>query len=105
METIEHILAGCLVTPGEAISYAVIVSILSVLHLSESCLINTFTFSFYWGFKSLLGFFSLSDGVAVTGTILVYVISGLAIFGLVNLYYLRERRLLKQPANDGNRMA
>ena len=83
---------GCLITPLEVVFYALIVTVLALMRLSESCLINTFSFAYYWGFKSLL------QSVPVTSTtsdhtIILYAVSGLMIFGLFHLSCLKKRQI------------
>ena len=82
---------GCLVTPLEAIFYIALVTILSLMRLSESCLVNTFSFVYYWGFKSLLKTISVASA-ASDQTILLYFVSGLMVFTLLHLSYMRRKR-------------
>ncbi len=87
---------GCLIAPLEVIFYTFIVTVLALMRLSESCLINTFSFAYYWGFKSLLQNISATSSSS-DHTIIIYSISGLMIFCLLHLSYLRQRQVNPTP--------
>lgn len=87
---------GCLITPLEVVFYTLIVTVLSLMRLSESCLINTFSFAYYWGFKSLLQNISVTSATS-DHTIILYSVSGLMIFVLLHLSYLRGRQIDQSP--------
>ena len=77
------------VSTVETLFYMFTVTLLTLLRLNESCLVNTFSFAFYWGFKDLLKGVPIPDGA--TNTVFVtYLVSGLAVFALIQLYYLRR---------------
>ena len=97
METLGLIFEGCLVTPLEAIFYVSIVTIFSLMRLPESCLINTFSFAYYWGFKSLLISVSASSTNS-DQTILLYSVSGLMIFALVHISYIKREQIVSSTS-------
>ena len=53
----------------------------------KSFLLITFAFAYYWGFINLLEILSISGG-APMGTVILYVSSGVVMFGLVSANYL-----------------
>ena len=95
MEIFQEIFeTGSIVTPLEAVFYTLLVTFFTLMRLAESCLVNTFSFAYYWGFKSLLSTLSTSSVVS-ENTIVLYTVSGLFIFGLLHFSYLKKN-LLKQ---------
>jgi len=90
MDMLTPFFEGCLVTPMEAIFYIAIVTVMTLMRLCESCLVNTFTFAYYWGFKSLLQTISVANADS-DHTILLYFVSGLMVFTLLHLSYIRAR--------------
>lgn len=90
--------SGNIVTPLEAVFYVSLVTFFTLMRLAESCLVNTFSFAYYWGFKSLLSTLSTSSIVS-ENTIVIYAVSGLVIFGLLHLSYFRKG-IAKQPAGS-----
>ena len=42
--------SGSIVTPLEAVFYTLLVTFFTLMRLAESCLVNTFSFAYYWGF-------------------------------------------------------
>ncbi len=99
MEIVQGIFdSGSIVTPLETVFYTLLVTFFTLMRLAESCLVNTFSFAYYWGFKSLLSTLSTSSVVA-ENTIVIYTVSGLVIFGLLHFSYLRKN-LFKQRAES-----
>lgn len=96
MELAGLIVDGCLITPWEAILYAVVITLLAFNGMHESCLVNTFSFSYYWGFKSLIETLALTDSRSQV-FIAFYVIFGFSIFGLLNFHYFKKQRAIVQP--------
>ncbi len=90
IENFNVILGSFVIAPWEAIFYGLLASAYILLSLYKSYLIVTFAFTSYWGFKNLLNFLSLSEGVS-DGLIILYVLSGLAILGLIILNYLSKQ--------------
>lgn len=88
-ENLNDILESLLIAPWEAIFYGLLAIIYIFMSLYKSCLIVSFVFISYWGFKNLLQILSLSEGTS-DGFIILYVISGLAILGLIILNYLSK---------------
>ena len=89
METLNDILEGLFITHWEAIFYAVLAGGCILMARYRSFLLITFVFTFYWGFKNLLVFLPFSEGVPL-GTLILYVGSGVVMFGLVSINYLME---------------
>lgn len=91
METLRYISEGGVITPGETIVYVLIITLIALIGSNESCLINSFSFACYWGFKGLLQAPAAARGMSESMVIL-YFVSGVAMFVIVNLYYLRRDR-------------
>ncbi len=89
MENLTDILEGLTITRGEAIFYAVLAGGCILMARYRSFLLITFVFTFYWGFMNLLEFLSFSEGVPL-GTVILYLASGVVMFGLVSINYLKE---------------
>ena len=89
METLNDILEGFAITRWEAMFYAVLAGGCILMARYRSFLLITFVFTFYWGFKNLMGILSFSEGLPL-GTLILYVGSGVAMFGLVSVSYLME---------------
>lgn len=89
MNGTESIFSGCLVTPLETIWYALLIGLLSLLHLNQSCLVNTFSFSFYWGLKEIMRSYSVF-GRSEDSLLALYFVSGIVIFLVLNFYYWRS---------------
>ncbi len=90
IENFNEILDSLLIAPWEAILYGLLASAYILIGLYKSYLIVTFAFISYWGFKHLLIILSLSEGTS-DGLIILYVLSGLAILGLIILNYLSKQ--------------
>ncbi len=91
--------SGSIVTPLEAVFYTLLVTFFTLMRLAESCLVNTFSFAYYWGFKSLLSTLSTSSVVS-ENTIVLYTVSGLMIFGLLHLSYFRNDLFKRQEESS-----
>ena len=91
--------SGSIVTPLEAVFYTLLVTIFTLMRLAESCLVNTFSFAYYWGFKSLLSTLSTSS-VVLDNTIVIYAVSGLTIFALLHLSYFRKHLFKRQDESS-----
>ncbi len=89
METLNDILEGFAITRWEAMFYAVLAGGCILMARYRSLLLITFVFTFYWGFRNLLEFLSFSEGLPL-GAVILYVGSGVAMFGLVSVSYLME---------------
>lgn len=77
------------ISTWETLFYMLTVSLFTLLRLDESCLVNTFSFAWYWGFKNLLKDVPIPDGYT-NAAIMAYLVCGWAVFGLIQLYYLRR---------------
>ena len=89
METLNDILEGFAITRWEAMFYAVLAGGCILMARYRSFLLITFVFTFYWGFGHLLEFLSFSEGLPL-GAVILYVGSGVAMFGLVSVNYLMK---------------
>ncbi len=90
IENLSEVLDSMLIAPCEVIFFGILASAYILMGLYKSCLIVTFTFTSYWGFKNLLNTLTLSEGTS-DGLIILYVLSGLAILGLIIVNYLSKR--------------
>lgn len=70
----------------DVILYTVVVTAYAFLGRSRSCLINTFAFSLYWGFKHMLPL------ISSPAPLLIYAVSGMAVYAIVTLAFLEMRR-------------
>ena len=91
METLLYISEGGIITPVETVGYALLITLLAFRGANESCLINTFSFACYWGFKGLLEPLARGQGIP-GGMLVVYFIAGIAIFVSMNFYYFNRDR-------------
>ncbi len=89
METLNDILEGLAITPWEAMFFAFLAGGYILMGRYRSFLLITFVFTYYWGFKNLLEILSFSEGVS-QGNVILYVGSGVAMFGLVSVNYLMK---------------
>ena len=79
---------GLHVPAWEIIFYVAVMSFYAFMGRARSCLINSFAFTFYWGFMYLLPKTFSANGLSHTALI-TYGISGLGIYGLVTVAFLR----------------
>ena len=89
MENLLNILDGLAIAPWEAVFFALLIGAYTVMGLYKSVFVMTFGFTFYWGFKNFaFRFENISEG-----TLVMYVLSGLAVLGLLSLNYLLKERV------------
>lgn len=90
MDILNQVFNSSLVVPLEVILYTALVSSLSLMRLNESCLINSLSFSLYWGFKNLVQTLSPSDPL---GSVYLnaYVMLSFGTIILVNLAYYFDK--------------
>lgn len=74
----------------EMIFYVAVMALYALTGRARSCLINSFAFTFYWGFKYLLPVAFSANGLSQTA-FLTYVLCGLAIYGLATVSFLMHR--------------
>lgn len=79
---------GFVIPAWEIIFYIAVISFYALMGRTRSCLINSFAFTFYWGFMYLLPKTFSANGLSHTALIM-YGISGLGIYGLVTVAFLR----------------
>jgi uncharacterized membrane protein YGL010W len=96
METINEVLGGAAVAPWEILFFLAAVVIYTYLERRKSALQVTFIFTFYWGFKNLMAFFTVSAAKSQS-LVLLYVGWALAIFGLMSANYLTQKSSNVQP--------
>lgn len=84
MENLWNILDALAIARWEAIFFALLIGAYTVMGLYKSLFVITFGFTFYWGFKN---FAYLSESIS-EGALIIYVLSGLAVLGLLSLNYL-----------------
>ncbi len=88
MENLWNILDVLAIARWEAIFFALLIGAYTAMGLYKSVFVITFGFTFYWGFKN---FAFISENV-FAGTPVMYVVSGLAVLGLLSVNYLLKER-------------
>lgn len=92
---------GFIIPTWEIIFYVAVMSLYALVGRTKSCLINTFAFTFYWGYMYLLPRAFSANGLFNT-TLIMYVICGLMIYVLATLALLGptvKRERLGETAN------
>lgn len=79
--------------------YVGVVSVYALLGRVQSCLINTFAFTFYWGFMFLLPISFSANGLSQT-FLFLYTSCGLFIYGALTVADLRVERKRKTIQSD-----
>ena len=77
---------GLHVQTWEIIFYVAVMSFYAFLGRARSCLINSFAFTFYWGFMYLLPRAFSANGLSQTALI-AYAVCGLGIYTLTTLAF------------------
>ncbi len=90
LKLLESLSNGFTISPMEAIFYILVVTLYAFAGRPRSCLINTFAFTFYWGFIALLSK-TVESGV-YERVLPAYVTCGIVFYILVNIASLREGR-------------
>jgi hypothetical protein len=80
-----------LIQPWEMILYVAVVSLYAFMGRVRSCLINSFAFTFYWGFMFLLPRTFAGNGFSHSA-LLAYVLFGAGMYALVTVSFLRQHR-------------
>ncbi len=75
---------GLPVQTWEVIFYVAVMSLYAFMGRTKSCLINSFAFTFYWGFMYLLPRAFSANGLS-HGALIAYAICGLGIYTLTTL--------------------
>lgn len=81
---------GFVIPTWEVIFYVAVISFYALMGRTRSCLINSFAFTFYWGFMYLMPKALSANGLSFTALVM-YVICGLGIYSLSTLAFLRPR--------------
>lgn len=79
---------GFVIPTWEMIFYVGVMSLYALMGRTRSCLINSFGFTFYWGYMYLLAKAYSMNGLFRTA-LMMYVICGLGIYALATLAFLR----------------
>ena len=79
MENLWNILDALAIARWEAIFFALLIGAYAAMGLYKSVFVIAFGFVFYWGFKN---FAFVSDNL-FEGTLVVYLVSGIAILSLL----------------------
>ena len=93
---------GFVIPAWEMIFYVGVMTFNALMGRTRSSLINSFAFTFYWGYMYLLPEAFSSNGVSGIA-LMTYVICGLGIYSLATLAFLRpaaQERALR--ANTGH---
>ena len=88
MEFLLNMLDQLAIARWEAIFFALLIGTYAAMGLYKSVFIITFGFTFYWGFKN----FAFLSGTISEVNLVVYVVSGLAVAGLLSLNYFLKAR-------------
>jgi len=83
---------GFMIPTWEIAFYIAVMSIYALMGRAKSCLINSFAFTFYWGYMYLLPNAFSANGLSHR-SLIIYVISGLSFYTLATL------ALSRRPAN------
>ncbi|MBI1994086.1 MAG: hypothetical protein HYV05_10210 [Deltaproteobacteria bacterium] len=75
---------GLHVPTWEIIFYVAVMTLYAFIGRARSCLINSFAFTFYWGFMYLLPRAFAANGLSHTALI-AYAVCGLGIYALTTL--------------------
>lgn len=75
---------GFVIPAWEMIFYVAVMSLYAFMGRTKSCLINSFAFTFYWGFMYLLPRAFPANGLS-HGALIAYAIFGLGIYTLTTL--------------------
>lgn len=100
LDSLSGLVNGDFYVPAlEVAFYIVVVSVYALLGRVQSCLINTFAFTFYWGFMFLLPISFSSNGLS-QAFLLLYVLCGFLIYGSLTLTDLKVPRRFKTIQSD-----
>ena len=89
IDTFRNLGNGFVIPTWEMIFYVAVVSFYALIGRAKSCLINSFAFTFYWGYMYLLPNAFSMNGLSRTA-LMMYVICGLGMYGLVTLAFLKS---------------
>lgn len=107
-ETFQDAASGQFIIPTwEVVFYAAVITVYASLGRSRSCLINTFAFTFYWGFMFLLPT-AFAANTQSQGLLLVYLACGFLIYGYLSASDLKPARKTRgaiEPENPGRQRA
>lgn len=101
-ETFQDLVGGQFVIPTwEVVFYAAVITVYASLGRSRSCLINTFAFTFYWGFMFLLPM-AFAANTGSQALLLVYLACGFLIYGYLSASDLKPAAKTKRlvPVGD-----
>ena len=95
VETLQNLANSHFVIPvWEVVFYVAVITLYALMGKPGSCLINTYAFTFYWGFKSLLPGVFTANGFSQM-TLTTYIVCGLGIYGLITVASIRQARKRK----------
>ena len=80
---------GFIIPMWEIAFYVAVMSIYALMGRAKSCLINSFAFTFYWGYMYLLPNAFSANGLSHR-SLIIYVISGLSFYTLATLALSRR---------------
>ena len=75
---------GFIIPTWEIAFYVTVMSLYALMGRAKSCLINSFAFTFYWGYMYLLPNAFSANGLSHQGLI-IYVVSGLSFYTLATI--------------------
>ena len=93
-----YVNGGFIIPTWEIILYVAVMSFYALMGRTQSCLINSFAFTFYWGFMYLMPKAVAANGLSQTA-LMMYVICGLGIYALTTIAFLKQHftRITPQP--------
>ena len=91
---------GFIIPTWEIIFYVGVMSLYALMGRAQSCLINSFAFTFYWGYMYLLPKAFSGNGLSYTGFIM-YVVSGVSFYTLAT-FALSRRTANGRGARDSS---
>lgn len=80
----DYVNGGFIIPTWEIIFYVAVMSFYALAGRPKSCLINTFAFTFYWGYMYLLPRAFFANGLSNTA-LMMYVVCGLGLYVLATL--------------------
>ena len=98
----EYSNGGFIIPTWEIVFYVAVMSLYGLMGRTQSCLINSFAFTFYWGYMYLLPEAFSANGLS-QGGLIVYAFSGLSVYALATLGLSRRAtngRALRQSSNE-----
>ena len=85
----EYVNGSFVIPTWEIIFYATVMSLYALMGRLQSCLMNSFAFSFHWGFMYLLPKAFSANGLSHSALI-AYAVCGLWLYAMMAVAFLRQ---------------